>query len=65
MASPEPFRRWAENEIASYRRLLEGYESGRLKQGEQLDSGQLVDRTPEAIADCRRIVADLEKLLEG
>lgn len=64
VASSETFRLWAEDQLALYRRLLIGYESGRHTQGERLDNGQLVDRTPEAIADCRRIIADLENLLK-
>ena len=63
MASSETFRIWAEDELVRFRRLLEGYESGRHTQGEMLENEHLVDRTPEAANDCRRIISDLERLL--
>ncbi|MFD1279894.1 hypothetical protein [Methylobacterium goesingense] len=65
MASSEAYRLWAEDQLAIHKRLLKGFESGRHTTGERLDNGELVDRTSEAMADCRRVIADLEALLKS
>lgn len=65
MASSEAYRLWAEDQLGMHKRLLAGFESGRHMSGERSDNGELVDSTPEAIADCRRVIADLEALLKS
>lgn len=64
MASLEAYRLWANDQLTAHRRLSEAFEADRLISYERLDSGEIVNRTPEAIADCRRVISDLENLLK-